>query len=451
MSLIKELARLVGFQTSYFDIYGNEIQASEEAFKKLLTTMGLDVDSEQDITVSMERVEQKDWLRLLPHVKVLHAEKDEHGLCLTVDECDTDKHFDWLIEMEDGQKLSGSDAIETLPLQAEKQVGGQLMRRVEMRLPQLPDGYYNLTVTINGESCSCRLIVAPQTCFSPQEAGDFKMWGLAAQLYSMKGEQSWGIGDFGDLGQLVTDSAKRGVSAVGLNPLHPLYPDNPAHCSPYSPTSRSFLNSIYIDVTQVPGYKESEEAQALVTSEAFKNRLVAVNQSQQIDYENAAACKYEVLNILFDHFDETHRKRNTTLAAEFDAFCHRTGDDLNELATFDALYEHFRKINFNAYGWQSWPLEYQNPNSEAVRLFQKEQSNRIRYFKYLQWLADSQLTGVAQQARQNDMAIGLYLDLAVGCDGGGGRKYGPITMLTLRGRPLEHHRIFSILWDRTGG
>jgi len=42
-----------------------------------------------------------------------------------------------------------------------------------------------------------------------------------------------------------------------LNPIHALYPANPESASPYSPSSRRWLNVIYIDVTAVPEYQQN--------------------------------------------------------------------------------------------------------------------------------------------------------------------------------------------------
>ncbi|XPE45779.1 4-alpha-glucanotransferase [Shigella flexneri] len=61
---------------------------------------------------------------------------------------------------------------------------------------------------------------------------------------------------------MLPDVAKRGGAFIGLNPIHALYPANPESASPYSPSSRRWLNVIYIDVNAVEDFKKSEEAQA---------------------------------------------------------------------------------------------------------------------------------------------------------------------------------------------
>ncbi|MCW8832974.1 MAG: 4-alpha-glucanotransferase, partial [Colwellia sp.] len=263
---------------------------------------------------------------------------------------------------------------------------------------------------------SCHLIFAPKTCYSPQEASSEKMWGYAAQLYSLRSENNWGMGDFGDLLGMVEKSAEQGVSAVGLNPLHPLYPNNPAHRSPYSPTSRCFLNVMYIDVTKAPGFADSKAAQQRFNSEEFQAKLAFARDSELIDYPAVADVKYQVLELLFKDFTTN---ASEGLLNEFNDFKAAQGNDLLSLTTFDALYEHFRAQDENAYGWKMWPAAYQDPNSDEVITFQISHASRINYFAYLQWLAHRQLTAVADTAKERDMPVGLYLDLAVGCDGSG--------------------------------
>lgn len=75
--------------------------------------------------------------------------------------------------------------------------------------------------------------------------------GACVQLYTLRSEHNWGIGDFGDLKQMLEQVGERGGSFIGLNPIHALYPANPHSASPYSPSSRRWLNVIYIDINRI--------------------------------------------------------------------------------------------------------------------------------------------------------------------------------------------------------
>ena len=83
------------------------------------------------------------------------------------------------------------------------------------------------------------------------QCGERRMWGLAVQLYALRSARNWGHGDFGDLAALIETVAPLGCSAIGLNPLHALFPERAEDASPYSPSSRQFLNPLYIDLNAV--------------------------------------------------------------------------------------------------------------------------------------------------------------------------------------------------------
>ena len=117
---------------------------------------------------------------------------------------------------------------------------------------ELPTGVYQLQLEDAAQASEqTPLIVAPARAF---EGAFDRGWLLAVQLYGVRSARNWGIGDFGDLQQLITLAAHLGATGVGLNPLHALFDDRPQECSPYSPNSRLFLNALYIDVAGLPEF-----------------------------------------------------------------------------------------------------------------------------------------------------------------------------------------------------
>ncbi len=413
--LIEQLAQLVGFHQSYTDSYGNQVFAKDEARHALLKAMGYDLSTDDIIEPQIKLLNEQEWRNMLPATHIAKCEEHEHSLVISIKVTANDR-LDWRITTETGEVFNEELVLSCLVKLDETHLDGEHFAKYQLNLPNLTQGYHQLSVTYDGTQTSCHLIFAPKTCYSPQEASNDKMWGYAAQLYSLKSENNWGMGDFGDLLGLVEKSAKQGVSAIGLNPLHPLYPNNPAHRSPYSPTSRCFLNVMYIDVTKVPNYDDCLAAQQCFKSDEFQSKLAFAKGAELIDYPAVADVKYQILALLFKDFNT---KANKALLNEFEGFKAAQGDDLLSLTTFDALYEHFRAQDENAYGWKMWPAAYQDPSSDEVKAFQTSHATRINYFAFLQWLAHRQLMTVAQAAEDQGMPVGLYLDLAVGCDGSG--------------------------------
>ena len=291
-----------------------------------------------------------------------------------------------------------------------------------MRLPRdLAPGYHRLTLSWDGRSegeAATHLILAPaQAYLPPGLEGRQRGWGLAAQLYALRSRSNWGIGDFSDLAELLTQAAKSGAAAVGVNPLHALFPDDPARASPYSPSSRLFLNPLYVDVPAVADFAECEPARALVAESGFAEALAQARQVELVDYPAVAALKRRALTLLYRSFRERHLACEGDSRAEaFRAFQTQGGQDLRRFAVFETLREHLAADKPKLHSWRSWPAAYRRPDSAAVRRFAADHVEAIEFVEYQQWQADLGLGHAAAAAKTAGMEIGVYRDLAVGFD-----------------------------------
>src|SRR6185437_196170 len=171
------------------------------------------------------------------------------------------------------------------------------------RLPMQPTGYHRLRVETDAPSISS-LIVAPFRCYLPPL--DHRHWGVAAQLYAVRSENNWGIGDFTDLRTLIDWAGEHGAAAVGLNPLHALFLDTPEDASPYSPSSRHFHNPLYLDITAIPDFAESAEARLLASAPDVSDVVRAARTRGIVDYTAVARAKLAVLEHLYRHFRTAH-------------------------------------------------------------------------------------------------------------------------------------------------
>jgi len=259
----------------------------------------------------------------------------------------------------------------------------------------LPHGYHELSIETAGRSARTRLIVAPRRAFLPEAMRGTGVWGLALQLYSLRGESDWGIGQFTDLRSVCDLIAKSGGDVAGVNPLHALFPGNPQSASPYSPSSRRFLNPIYIDVNKVPGHGRSGAARSLP------------EPGGQVDYAAVWPLKLKALRQAFAAFTECADRKQQEAFAEFTA---RGGQDLRDFARHQALEHHFGAAS------NQWPPAYQEPDSKEVADFAARHDDEVRFHLFLQWQAHEQLSAVRDNCAAQGMRIGLYGDLAVGAD-----------------------------------
>ncbi len=254
----------------------------------------------------------------------------------------------------------------------------------------------------------------PPYSFLPTALDDGRVWGFGINLYGLRSRRNWGIGDFDDLLVFVHYAARLGAGIVGVNPLHALHALDPEAASPYSPTSRYYRNPLYIAVEAVPEFaSDHERAVALrerVRSDAFGAMLEALRAASHVAYARVARAKFSALDECYAVFREYRGER----LAAFRVFCERGGERLERFAVHEALTERFARASGGERGWLAWPTEFRDAGGADVRAFAVRERRRVDYFKYLQWVADEQLARVAEAAR--GMAIGLYLDVAVGVD-----------------------------------
>jgi 4-alpha-glucanotransferase len=249
------------------------------------------------------------------------------------------------------------------------------------------------------------------------------VWGIAVQLYTVRSRDNWGIGDFGDLKSLIRWLAPRGAGFIGLNPLHALAPADPSRSSPYSASSRHFLNILYIAIPLVLEFSECPQARAAVDEPQFLERLHGLRSASLVDYRGVADAKFEILELLFHYFRDQHMIPATDRGQRFRAFVAGGGALLQAHARFDALDQHFRATLGTASGWLSWPEEYRDVNGLAACGFAAAHPLQVEFYLYLQWLADDQLMSAQALARELGMPIGLYGDYAVGSNPSGSETW----------------------------
>jgi len=257
------------------------------------------------------------------------------------------------------------------------------------------------------------------TCFEPAVLANGKCWGLSIQLYTLRSDRNWGIGDFGDLHEIIELAAPLGCDVIGLNPLHALFAADPAHCSPYSPSSRLFLNGSYIAIDRVPEFKDCTALQELCGQESFRSALHAVRATSVVMYEAAVVLKNSAMRMLYEHFCIHHLRVNSARAKRYGEFVHEHGWALHAHALFEALDQFFRMQSTPLFGWQNWPQQYRDPTSAAVQEFAAANRYEVEFHVFVQWLASTQLEQAQQFALSKGLRIGLYGDLAVGSNPSG--------------------------------
>lgn len=429
---LERLAGLAGIAAEYVDIWGNTHRVADATRLALLRSMGV-VGDAADVEQALSEREERPWRRGLDPVHVVRQGEAPLVLVYRCPESSADRLHRWTLTLESGETSSGEFRPGELERRGSRQTGGAGHVAVALRWREpLPLGYHRLAILAPGpavraerraspgEPASTMLIVTPERCYLPAalERGG-RIWGPTLHLYGVRSRRNWGMGDFTDLASAAEIAVRAGAGIVGLNPLHALFLDDPRHRSPYSASSRLFLNPLYLDVEAVPDLSDCAAARELLQDPHFQARLQSLRESERVDYTGVAEAKRRVLECLHAHFRQRHAARSTPRARAFQRFREFHGESVERFAIHSALREHFQAERPGASSWTSWPAAYRDPGSMEVRRFAESRPDRVGFHAWLQWLAEDQLAACEARLRARGSAVGICLDLAVSVDRGG--------------------------------
>ena len=225
-----------------------------------------------------------------------------------------------------------------------------------------------------------------------------RAWVVVVQLYGVRSRRNWGHGDFTDLANLIDIASSLGAAGIGLNPLHALFDDHPEEVSPYFPSSRFFLNPLYIDIEAIPEFPRSALADV-------QSHIDAARKQDFVGYTYVTKAKIQALALAYENF-RTHG--TDARRQQFDEFLRERGPMLASFAAFELLRRRFGTP------WWEWPKEWQRPDENALARLRATEADQLDYFKFVQWIAHQQLAACRDKANRLGLPIGLYLDLAVG-------------------------------------
>ncbi len=396
---LRELARAHGVATSFDGWKGGRSEASAATLTAVLGALGVDASSPEAVAASLEEAADAPWRATLPPVVVV---TDAGGGTAVVHVRDGEPASVGVV-LDDGSER----ALEMTDAWAEpREVDGERVGRAHFAVPAgLPLGYHELRAVTGtgGEVTTSMLVVTPARLELPASLGDSgQRWGFMAQLYSVRSQRSWGIGDLGDLAELLQISGGRmGADFLLVNPLQAAEPVGHMSPSPYLPSSRRFVNPLYIRVEDVieVAYLPGEQRSAI---EAHASALRELNtDAQALDRDTVWRGKLAALELVHAV------PRSAVRQAAFDAYRAREGSGLADFALWCALVEHFGPGT-------PWPEHAADPRDPQTQALRELLAPRVDLWEWLQWVADDQLAAAQSAADVAGMALGVIHDLAVG-------------------------------------
>ena len=404
---LKELAELYGVATSYTDYKGAHVDVSDDTLVKILRALEVDLGtsvsspdvstpdssesaelpSEEILHRAIETFHDREFSRPLPP-SVVAVEGEEVVFPVHVhDGAPAEVH----IELENGSTRGVTQVENWNP---PRQVAGVTWGEASFKLPgDLPLGWHKLHLKSTDLNVECGLIITPARLSTADKYLRSPRSGVMAQIYSVRSTLSWGMGDFNDLGNLASVVAQDGADFLLVNPMHAAEPLPPTEDSPYLPTSRRFINPIYIRVEDVPEFNQLDvdlRDDVAEMAEEFRERNLSADI---IERNEIYAAKLQVLHAIFD------MPRSETREADFVNFVQREGQGLIDFAT--------------------WCADREIIQSESAHGTPPDRDELTMFYMWLQWLCDEQLAAAQKRAVDAGMSIGIMADLAVGVHPGG--------------------------------
>ena len=223
--------------------------------------------------------------------------------------------------------------------------------------------------------------------------------GTVIPVFSLRSEGSFGVGDFGDLKQMVDWCAKTKQRVLQVLPINDTNMTKTWQDSyPYNSISIYALHPQYTDFRQLPPIKDEAKRQAF---EALRQEL---NALPQIDYERMFTAKMDYLREIFAQEWATVQRResykkffeqNKAWLVPYAAFCYYR--DLYGTAEFP-----------------SWPKEATLQNTQKSSFKKKTELN---FWYFVQYNLDAQMHEAHAHARKNRVILKGDIPIGISRDG----------------------------------
>ncbi len=265
---------------------------------------------------------------------------------------------------------------------------GSSFGEVDVLPHDLPPGGY-LLADSNGGPMTQLFVVPPRIERWPTDPS----WGVVMQVATSLSDRSPTMGDLTSIRSVGDWVAERNGTALGVSPTNDMVPLAPRQNSPYSPSSRRFLDPLLIPMDRVqsdgPSHGRFEGGRA---------------RPDEIDRDAEWAWRRCQLVDRWDSLDPSERADMIDAAAQGVAQQPWSSDIAH--AVFNAACEATRSP------WTEWPTELTRADAAALRTFAHQHLSAVAWWTWVDQLADAEFREV--RAHLANRRVDLIGDLPVG-------------------------------------
>ncbi|MGM9869334.1 MAG: 4-alpha-glucanotransferase [Sodaliphilus sp.] len=232
----------------------------------------------------------------------------------------------------------------------------------------------------------------------------WRVAGTVVPIFSLRSEGSFGVGDFGDLKQMIDWVASTGQRALQVLPINDSTITNTWQDSyPYNSISIYALHPQYTDLRQLPALADQERANYYA---ALQHEL---NALPQIDYERVNAAKRGYLREVFEQEGAKIMKSKA-----FKTFFESNKDWLVPYAAFS----HYRDL-YGTATFSQWPDHHTFDESEREAMANSRTSEykKVAFWYFVQFNLDQQMRSAHEYARKNGVILKGDIPIGISRDG----------------------------------
>ncbi len=216
--------------------------------------------------------------------------------------------------------------------------------------------------------------------------------GTAIPVFSLRSEGSFGVGDFGDLKEIIGWAADTGQRAIQILPINDTTMSGTwADSYPYSSISIYAFHPMYVDLRQLPQLKDA-------TREAFyEQERKRVNALPQMDYEAVNTLKRAYLKEIYEQEGEA-----VTQTPEYREFFGKNEQWLISYAAFCLLRDTNHTADFHQWG------KYATYDAKAVAKLcspKSEHYTECAFHFFIQYELHRQLLAACNFGRENGVIV----------------------------------------------
>ena len=213
--------------------------------------------------------------------------------------------------------------------------------------------------------------------------------GVAIPVFSLRSEQSFGVGEFYDLKLMVDWAAMTGQSIIQILPINDTTMTGTWQDSyPYNANSTFALHPQFL---HLPAVGELKDKEAKARFEALGKEL---NTLPMVDYERVNNAKSEYLRLVF----EAEGKKCLS-SKEFKAFMAANEEWLRPYAVFSALRDKKGTPDFSEWGTMT-----KYTKAKATK-YEKENGDDVAFYYFVQYHLSKQLREVRDYAHSKGVVL----------------------------------------------